>query len=130
MRRQLWQLSCFSSLFQRSHSFGPVMWIKVLYAVQISDTHSSYKWILAFNIILFEFVSPENGVHKPSPALLEWKYVQDNLPWGIVLLLGEKFLFFFFFQWSNLCLKEVASLYLTRLRFLDCPNGLWINWVD
>ncbi|EFX74310.1 hypothetical protein DAPPUDRAFT_307380 [Daphnia pulex] len=36
-------------------------------------------------------VDKENGVHKPSPALLEWKYVQDNLPWGIVLLLGGGF---------------------------------------
>jgi sodium-dependent dicarboxylate transporter 2/3/5 len=31
----------------------------------------------------------ERGIHKPSPALLEWKYVQEKLPWGIVLLLGE-----------------------------------------
>lgn len=25
---------------------------------------------------------------KPSPALLDWKYVQDKLPWGVILLLG------------------------------------------
>ncbi|XP_046644937.1 solute carrier family 13 member 5-like isoform X4 [Daphnia pulicaria] len=54
-------------------------------------------------IVMFLFIIPakpqfwsgnvdkENGVHKPSPALLEWKYVQDNLPWGIVLLLGGGF---------------------------------------
>ena len=34
----------------------------------------------------------ETGPEKPSPALLDWKYVQDRLPWGIVLLLGD-FLF-------------------------------------
>nr|CAH0105112.1 unnamed protein product [Daphnia galeata] len=33
----------------------------------------------------------ETGPEKPSPALLDWKYVQDRLPWGIVLLLGGGF---------------------------------------
>lgn len=33
----------------------------------------------------------ESGPEKPSPALLDWKYVQDRLPWGIVLLLGGGF---------------------------------------
>ena len=32
--------------------------------------------------------SPQ-GPAKPSPALLEWKYVQDKLPWGVILLLGN-----------------------------------------
>ena len=25
----------------------------------------------------------------PSSSLLDWKYAQDKLPWGIVLLLGH-----------------------------------------
>lgn len=37
---------------------------------------------------LLTLISPESGPEKPSPALLDWKYVQDRLPWGIVLLLG------------------------------------------
>jgi len=30
----------------------------------------------------------ESGPEKPSKALLDWNYVQNRLPWGIVLLLG------------------------------------------
>ena len=33
----------------------------------------------------------DKGPEKPSEALLNWQYVQDRLPWGIVLLLGGGF---------------------------------------
>ena len=39
----------------------------------------------------FRFTISESGKEKPSEALLNWDYVQDRLPWGIVLLLGGGF---------------------------------------
>lgn len=31
----------------------------------------------------------ERGPEIPSPALLNWKFVQDRIPWGIFLLMGN-----------------------------------------
>ena len=33
----------------------------------------------------------ETGREKPSKALMDWNFIQDNLPWGIVLLQGSGF---------------------------------------
>jgi len=35
------------------------------------------------------YFSEIDGKEKPSSSLLDWKYAQDKLPWGIVLLLGQ-----------------------------------------
>ena len=43
----------------------------------------------------------------PSPALLDWKYVEDKLPWGIVLLLGD----FYFKQHGFLTIVENFQRY-------------------
>ena len=33
-------------------------------------------------------LSSERGPEIPSPALLDWKYAQDRIPWGLFLLMG------------------------------------------
>ena len=45
-------------------------------------------FIIHTNNYLFIF-SELDDKEIPSSSLLDWKYAQDKLPWGIVLLLGH-----------------------------------------
>ena len=71
---------------------------------------------------------PERGKETPSQALLQWNYVQDRLPWGIVLLLGQ-------LTFQSLCIhsfddsirQEEDLPYQTPLKCRDYRHGLDSN---
>ena len=52
---------------------------------------SFINYIQIENLILYNCMRSllETGSEKPRRALLDWKYIQDRLPRGIVLLLGH-----------------------------------------
>ena len=85
--------------------------------------------ILLLHFFLIFYYEPEPLPEKPSPALLDWKYVQDHLPWGIVLLLGE---IFFNFDSGSRSISYSASKFLTNdllsvLIFLKVASSKWFG---
>lgn len=89
-------ICCVLLWFFRSPEFVPgwASWIKGAHV----DDATAVMLIMMFMFSIpaepkFWCLRPkgETGPEKPSRALLDWKYVQDRLPWGIVLLLGGGF---------------------------------------
>ncbi|XP_057373829.1 Na(+)/citrate cotransporter-like isoform X3 [Daphnia carinata] len=70
-------------------------WAEFVPAVEVDDATAVMTIVLLLFIIPAKpkFWNCHTGERNegPSPALLEWKLVQDRLPWGIVLLLGGGF---------------------------------------
>ncbi|KAI9557042.1 hypothetical protein GHT06_016839 [Daphnia sinensis] len=71
-------------------------WAEFLPAVEVDDATAVMAIVMLFFIIpakpKFWFSNPgARDSDRSSSSLLEWKYVQDKLPWGIVLLLGGGF---------------------------------------
>jgi hypothetical protein len=67
---------------------------------------------------IFKFMYIETLSCETSLSLLEWKYVQDKLPWGIVLLLGS------FMERFNKYLKIYRHFLRRRLCFIRCFKNI------
>lgn len=88
-------ISCVALWFFRDPQFI-TGWSEFLPAVRVDDATAVMAIVMLFFIIpakpKFWFTNQgERDSDRSNPSLLEWKSVQDKLPWGIVLLFGGGF---------------------------------------
>ena len=69
--------------------------------------------IKMINALFWLVLIVETGPEQPSEGLLTWQYVQDRLPWGVILLLG--------FNWINdFDDYRLRSTLINRWRICGC----------
>lgn len=54
-----------------------------------SPNGNTFRFVINHFLTVFLTGIKETGPEKPTPALLDWSYAQERVPWGIVLLLGK-----------------------------------------
>jgi len=63
-------------------------WSEFIVNVKVGDSTAAMLAVFLLFVIPKSLSCFSGG---PTDALLDWKYVQDNLPWGVVLLMGGGF---------------------------------------
>jgi len=87
---------CVALWFFRDPQFLPG-WNQFFPLAEVDDSTAVMGIVILLFVIpanpRFLFFRPalERGPEIPSPALLDWKYAQDRIPWGLFLLMGAGF---------------------------------------